>query len=434
MTADQVRTRGWGLTLTSVSTFYRPPMVSHEQKDGSGTGWLLCLLSVTFVIGTDDFIIAGVLPAVASDLQVSEAVAGQLVTVFSITYAVAAPPIAVATARWPRRTLIVGGLLVFAVLNLVTAFAPTYTVLMVLRVLAALVGASITPAVFAMAGRLAAPEKVGRAMGVVAAGLTVSLFVGVPTGSLLGTTFGWRSTFIAVGLLTVVVLLACVILLPRLPGAPEIGLRQQLRILSRPAVLTCVVGTVMGASGGLLVYTYIGSITEALSSQGGVMLAVFIGTVGVAGAIGTFVGGRLTDQWGADRTLIATFAVLVLGVVGLAATGLLWPGTAPIWMVVVALAVYGFGGWGFNPPMNTRALSLADDAGTEAVALNTSGLYVGIAIAGAVGGGAITLYGGTGAAVAASGIGLVTLVVMILSIRFYPSTIGESTREEVPAS
>jgi len=100
----------------------------------------------------------------------------------------------------------------------------------------------------------------------------------------------------------------------------------------------------------------------------------------------------------------------------------------------VALAVYGFGGWGFNPPMNTRALSLAGDAGTEAVALNTSGLYVGIAIAGAVGGGAITLYGGTGAAVAASAIGLVTLVVMSLSVRFYPSTIGESAREDVPAS
>lgn len=407
-------------------------MVSHKQKDGAGTGWLLCLLLVTFVIGTDDFIIAGVLPAIATDLQVSEAAAGQLVTVFSITYAVAAPPIAVATARWPRKTLIVGGLLVFAALNIVTALAPTYTALMVLRVLAALVAASITPAVFGMAGRLAAPERVGQAMGIVAAGLTVSLFVGVPIGSLLGATLGWRSTFVAVTLLTVLVLIACAVLLPRLPGAPEIGVRQQLSILARPAVLTCVVGTVMGASGGLLVYTYIGPITEALSGHGGVMLALFIGTVGVAGAVGTFAGGRLTDVWGADRTLIATFGMLVLATVGLTALGLLGQGSAPIWTVVLALAVYGFAGWGFNPPMNTRALRLAGDAGTEAVALNTSGLYVGIAIAGALGGGAITLYGGTGAAMAAAGIGLVTLLVMSLSVRFYPSGTVESPREEAP--
>lgn len=334
-----------------------------------------------------------------------------------------------ATARWPRKTLIVGGLLVFAALNIVTALAPTYATLMVLRVLAALVAASITPAVFGMAGRLAAPERVGQAMGTVAAGLTISLFVGVPIGSLVGTTFGRRSTFVAVALLGIAVLIACAVLLPPLPGAPEIGVRQQLSILTRPTVLTCVVGTVMGASGGLLVYTYIGPITEALSGHGGVMLAVFIGTVGVAGAAGTFVGGRLTDLWGADRTLIATFAMLVLATVGLSSIALLGQGSAPIWMVIVALAVYGFTGWGFNPPMNTRALQLAGAAGTEAVALNNSGLYVGIAIAGALGGGAITLYGGTGAAVAA-GIGLVTLLVMSLSVRFYPSTGAERPRED----
>ena len=417
--------------MTLTSTFYVRPMTTRKHTNRAGGGWLLCLLLVTFVIGTDDFIIAGLLPAIAADLHVSEAAAGQLVTIFSIIYAVAAPPIAVATARWPRKTLIVGGLLVFAALNIATAFAPTYAVLMVLRVLAALVAASITPAVFGMAGRLAAPERVGQAMGVVAAGLTVSLFVGVPIGSLLGTTFGWRSTFVAVALLTVAVLIACAALLPRLSGAPEIGVRQQLSILSRPAILTCVIGTVMGASGGLLVYTYIGPITEALSGKGGVMLAVFIGTVGVAGAIGTFVGGRLTDLWGADRTLIVTFALLVLATVGLSTIGLLGQGAAPIWMVIATLAVYGFAGWGFNPPMNTRALNLAADAGTEAVALNTSGLYVGIAIAGALGGAAVTVFGGTGAAIAAAGIGLVTLVVMSLSIRFYPSVTDHHPREAV---
>lgn len=154
------------------------------------------------------------------------------------------------------------------------------------------------------------------------------------------------------------------------------------------------------------------------------MLAVFIGTVGTAGAIGTFVGGRLTDLWGADRTLIATFAVLFLSTVALATIGLLGEGSAPVWSVVMALAAYGFAGWGFNPPMNTRVLNLAGDAGTEAVALNTSGLYVGIAIAGALGGAAVSLYGGTGAAIAASGTGLVTLVVMSLSIRYYPSAVS----------
>src|SRR5688500_12240096 len=126
-----------------------------------GSAWLVGLLLTTFVIGTDDFIIAGILPAISADLSVSEAAAGQLVTVFLITCAVAAPIMAVVTARLPRKMLIVGGLTVFALINFVTAFVTVYPLLMVLRVLAALVAATVSPAAFGVAGALAAPERVG---------------------------------------------------------------------------------------------------------------------------------------------------------------------------------------------------------------------------------------------------------------------------------
>ncbi|MFD0772432.1 hypothetical protein ACFQZ2_00685 [Streptomonospora algeriensis] len=96
--------------------------------------------------------------------------------------------------------------------------------------------------------------------------------------------------------------------------------------------------------------------------------------------------------------------------------------------MAAALAVYGFPGWGFNPPMNTRALRLAGDAGTEAVALNTSGLCVGIAVAGVLGGSAVALHGGTGAAVAAAAIGLVALGAMGVSVRLFPALPGIPTR------
>lgn len=397
---------------------------TKDKTPGSvaaGSGWLLSLMLATFVIGTDDFIIAGILPEIAGDLHVSESAAGQLVTVFSITYALSAPPLAVATARLPRKPLIVGGLVFFAFLNVITALAPSYATLMILRVAAALVAAAISPAVFGMAARLAHPDRVGRTLGVVAAGLTVSLFVGVPIGSLLGTAFGWRSTFLAVALLTVAVAAANAGLLPRLPGAPEIGVRAQLRILARPAVLTCVVGTTMGASGGLLVYTYIGPITADLSGQGGSVLALFITVVGAAGAIGTLAGGRLTDRWGADTTLVAAFALMALSIAALTLIGVGGGGVAPIWLTSLVLAAYGFAGWGFNPPMNTRALQLAGDAGTEAVALNTGALYVGIAIAGSVGGWAIAAHGGQGAAIVAAVICLTTLLAMSVFVRIFPS-------------
>ncbi|RLV54848.1 MFS transporter [Aeromicrobium phragmitis] len=387
----------------------------------STASWLPCLALITFAIGTDDFIIAGLLPEIARDQGVSEAAAGQLVTAFSVSYALAAPPLAVAMAQFPRKPVVLFGLTAFAMINVVTAFAPNYGTMMALRIAAALAAASITPAVFALAAQLASPARVGRAIGVVAAGLTVSLFVGVPLGSLLGTAFGWRSTFLAVALFTAIVLAASAHYLPAAPGAPEIGLRAQLRILSRPAVLTTVIGTVMGASGGLLVYTYIGPITRAMSGYDGPILAFFIAVVGVAGAAGTLVGGRLTDRWGADRALLATFGGMAISLVSLAALGAVVPSGVPVWLLAGALALYGFAGWGFNPPMNARMLALAGDGGTEALALNTSGLYVGIAVGGAVGGAAVAAAGGVGAAVTAAGMAAVTFAAIAGFVRRYPS-------------
>ncbi|SDI53028.1 Predicted arabinose efflux permease, MFS family [Sinosporangium album] len=413
--------------------------MTSAAKSARGRGWLVSLMLATFAIGTDDFVVAGVLPAIAADQGVSEAAAGQLVTVFSLTYALAAPPLAVATARWPRKTLVVGGLAVFAVINVVTALAPTYAALMALRVLAALAAAAITPALFALAGGLAAPERVGRAIGVVASGLTMSLFLGVPIGSLLGSAFGWRSTFLAVALFTCAVLAAAAATLPALPGAPKIGVGAQVRALSRTAVLLSVLATVTGAAGGMMTYTYIAPITHDLTGRGGAILAAFIGVVGVAGAAGSVAGGRLTDRWGADRALLFTFGVLLAATAALAITGFVGGGTAPVWLVMIVLAAWGFGGWGFNPPMNARALRLAGDAGTEAVALNTSGLYVGIALAGGLGGTAVALYGGLGATVAATAIGVATLFLMLFSVRRYPSeptpeasdpTVGTTIRQE----
>lgn len=384
------------------------------------SGWLACLALTAFAVGTDDLVIAGLLPVIALDLDVGVAAAGQLVTVFSLTYAVAAPPLAVATARMPRRTLLLGGLAVFALVNLVTALAPTYTALLALRVLAALVAAALTPAAFSTAARLAPPGHTGRAVGAVAAGLTVALFLGVPIGALLGSAFGWRWAFVAVALLTVAVLLASLRYLPPLPGAPEAGLRDQLRHLGRPAILTCVAGTVAGATCGFMTYTYVAPLTRDLTGTGGAALAPLIAVVGVAGAVGTFLCGRATDRWGADRVLLGTFAGMVGTSLLLAVLGL--PASVPVWALACVLGLWGFAAWGFAAPMSARLLFLAGNAGTEALALNTGGLYVGTAVAGALGGAVVAGHGGAGAPVAATAVGLAALGFMALSVRWFPAS------------
>lgn len=382
-------------------------------------GWLFCLLLVTFAVGTDDFVVAGVLPGIARDLEVGEPAAGQLVSVFSVIYALAAPVAAAATARLDRRVLLVLGLVLFALLNVGAAVAPSYGVLMLFRVLAAATAAALGPAAFGAAAALARPERVGRAIGTVAAGLTVALVVGVPFGTWLGASFGWRSTFWFVASLAAAVAAALPVFLPALPAGPRIQLARRIRLLGSPPVLLGVLGTAVGATGGLMTYTYIAPIARDLGGVDAHHLALLIVAVGVAGAVGTVMGGRATDRWGSGRTLLLTLAGQVAATTALAVIGL--AGGGPVLLVGLCYASWGFAGWAFNPPMNTRLLALARDAGTEAVALNTSALYVGIAAGGVLGGVALHAGGGPAVLLAATGIGLVTLVLLGVSVARHPA-------------
>lgn len=237
----------------------------------------------------------------------------------------------------------------------------------------------------------------------------------------------------SVGIFTSLAVAITVVTLPRIPEIPVVGVRARLLLLRRPAVLLCVVGTVIGACAGLMTYTYIAPITHDLTGASAAYVPLFIVIMGVSGAVGTVLGGRLTDRWGVDRTLMASFGGVLLATVGLAVVGQVSGGDAPIWLVCVFLVLWGVSAWGNNPPMTSRALRMAGEAGTEAVALNTSGLYLGVALAGAIGGGALSSSGGAGVLIAGAAIGLVTIAVMAGAVRRYPVRRAE-VEQQVPAS
>ncbi|MBB5919178.1 MFS family permease [Actinoalloteichus hoggarensis] len=201
------------------------------------------------------------------------------------------------TARFARTRLLVGGLAVFALVDLMTMFATSYAAPVALRIAAALVAAAVSPVAFAVAGALAPAGRQGRSIGAVAAGLTISLVVGVPIGSRLGGVFDWQATFGFVALLTALAVAITALTLPTLPAVEEIGVRARLALLRAPAVLTCVVGTIIGACGGLMPYTLIAPVVDDLAGVGQAWLPVLIAGYGVAGAVGTVLGGRLNDSW-----------------------------------------------------------------------------------------------------------------------------------------
>src|SRR5215469_318373 len=169
------------------------------------------LLAVgTFALGTDLFVIAGVLPSIAQDRSVSIDTAGLLVTVFSLVYGFGAPVLAATTSHISRQKLLLIVLLGFSVANLLSAISPTFPILMLTRIIAACFAALYTPAATAVAAALASPERRGQALAIVLGGLTAATVLGVPIGTALGKYFGWRAPFLfvaALGMLAFVMLL-----------------------------------------------------------------------------------------------------------------------------------------------------------------------------------------------------------------------------------
>ncbi|MFG3497074.1 MFS transporter [Streptomyces sp. NPDC047928] len=347
--------------------------------------WLFVLFLTLLATATDEFIIAGVLKTIAADLDVSVSAAGQLVTVFAVVYALGAPTLAVVFERFPKRAVMVVGLLVFVVANAAAAVAPGYWVLMAARVLAALAAAIVTSAAFTTTA-MGAPEGMqGRYLGVVTAGMTAALFTGVPLGSWLGGAFGWRATFWLIAAVGLVAALGLAVTAPKIAGSTPAPLRERLGPLRNGAVLRLVTVTFLAASGGLMFYTYLGEFTDEVANGDYGLLSVMLFIVGVAGLAGALLAGRAADALGPQRSLRLVIGGHAVGLALAAALALSGLGS-PIALGAV-IAFWSVFAWGLNPPIQGSIMGAAGpQAGMTALALNISGLYLGTGVAGAIGG------------------------------------------------
>lgn len=344
--------------------------------------WLVALFIATLALGTDEFVIAGVLNTIAADLDITPGAAGQLVTGFAFAFALSAPVLAVWLGRYPRRLVLCGGLVVFVLANIGCALTPNLTTLLVLRIIAGLSAAAVSTTAFAVAAEGAPEGRQGTYLSVVTAGLTVALFTGVPLGTWIAGAWGWRSTFVLIAVVAAIAGVIAVTTMPRLPGAAPGTLGERLAPLRRPAVLRMVAAIFLCGTGGLMFYTYLGPITvHTLGTESALPVLLLI--VGLVGVVSALLGGRITDTHGARRARLAILGGHALAL-GLAAVLVL--AGAPVWLFAIGIGVWSIFAWALNPPMQASTIQAAPEAAMTAVSLNISGLYLGAAVAGAIGG------------------------------------------------
>ena len=367
--------------VTAAPTADTPP---RPRRPGPA---LAALFLGTFVMGSAELVVVGLLNLIAQDLRVSVDTAGTLVTAYALGICVGGPLLTALTIRLDRRALLRLALAGYVAGNLLAALAPAFGVLLAARAVTGALQGLFLGVAFTVATRLVPADRAGRAIAVVFGGVAVSTALGVPIGTLAGQFLGWQSAFTGIFGLGALALAATALLVPPVDsGAAPGGLRAQARYAFAPRVLAVLGVGFLLLGGQFAAFTYITPYLEDVTGISGGLVSVFLLAYGIATAAGTFLGGRAADR-AATATLAGANLVLVAAVATLHLTG-----TAPL-PVALALAVWGLVGFGLVPSLQYRVGELAGPGRDLAATLPASAVNAGIA-AGALAGGTAVANGG----------------------------------------
>ncbi|NOQ98428.1 MFS transporter [Mycolicibacterium fortuitum] len=326
-----------------------------------------------FAQGTSELMLAGLLPEMSADLGVTVPQAGLLVSVFALGMLIGAPVLAVLTLRWPRRRAMLAFLAIFVLAHIAGALTGSYAVLLAVRFVAAFVYAGFWAVGAGTAMSLVTPDRRGRAMSIVAGGLTVATVIGLPAGTWIGQNLGWRGAFWAVAALSTLAAGAVLAAVPAgRPGAAP-PMADELRGLAVPRLWLSYAMTAVGTAALLGTFTYLGAMLVTTSGLGSEWVPVVLFGYGVGALAGMAVGGYAADRWPRGVLLVGFGALcVVLAAIAVVSHHALWVGALTV--------LLGLTGFGTNPALNSRVFALGASAPTLTAAGTTSAFNVGIAL------------------------------------------------------
>ncbi|MYM96085.1 MFS transporter [Duganella vulcania] len=337
----------------------------------------------TFAVGTESFMVAGLLPGMAADLSVSIASAGQLVTAFAFAYALSAPILAVVTGNISRRTLLIFAMGFFALGNAMAWAARDYWQLMAARVLLAFAAGLYVPGANALASAVVTPERRGMAIAIVNGGLSLAIAFGVPLGAMLGDSLGWRSTFGVVALLSGVAATALILFLPKSLGQ---GLRvatieDRVKTALQPKILLRLLVTSMWAMASYTTYTYLSLFVSTATQLHGAQIGYILFTWGASAVLGLLISGKVIEKLGPRAVIAPALITSTLAFILMSTSAHLLSRTWEIVPALVAVIAWGIAHWAFYPAQQTTLVSLAGIKSAPVVlSLNASFMYLGFSL------------------------------------------------------
>ncbi|MFC4605894.1 MFS transporter [Rhodococcus kronopolitis] len=371
---------------------------------------LIALAIGGFGIGLTEFVIMGLLPEVASDFGVSEATAGWLISGYALSVVVGALALTAAVTRLPRKPVLAALMVLFVAGNALSALAPSYSMMLLGRVVAALCHGAFFGIGAVVAADMVAPNKKAGAIAVMFTGLTAANVLGVPFGTLLGQAAGWRSTFWVISAIGVVALVGILALVPNTGRgtAGADGLRGELRAFRSGQVWLSILVTILGYGGMFGAFTYIAFTLTSVSGFGSATVPWLLMIFGIGLFVGNTLGGKAADR-NVDATLLVVLSALTVVLAVFAVTA-----ESPA-MAVASLLLMGVFGFATVPGLQMRVMAYASDAPTLASGANIGAFNLGNALGAWIGG--VTITAGLGyTSPIWAGAGITALAVVVMAV------------------
>ena len=348
---------------------------------------VVILIASSFMLGMSEFIVVGILPDIAADLKISEVTVGNLVSLFAFVYAPVTPLGSALSARFPRFATHLTLIGIFLAGNLLCAFAPNYAVLVVARIMIALVSGTLVAVAMTYVPDVTTDRFRTKFIAWVFSGFSIASVVGVPVGTWVANTFGWRWAFHMINVLTIMLIVGMVVALPRNSHIVKIGFLPQFRLFFDRRIQLGVLTVVFGAAASYVFYTYLTPIMRDEVHVPEQYLSVGLVIFGAACLWSNLYGGKLADRGrGVEplthiRPIYCAHAVLMASLVVAH-----WvPVYGALLLVVLGMFMY---------LQNSASQVLYMDVASQshpgslnlAASLNSMSFNIGIAIGSAVGG------------------------------------------------
>ena len=366
----------------------------------------------TMSVGLVELIVGGILPIIAKDLDVSIGTAGQLITVFALVYAISAPVLLSLTAKLERKKLYLITLFVFLIGNVLTYFSPTFSFVMIARVITSMSAALATVLSLTIAAKIVQPEHRAKALGLIYMGVSSSLVLGVPIGIMITDAFGWRSVFLGIAFLSVLSIILIYLFIERISPENVKPLSEQIKALGNLKIVGAHLATVFMLAGHYTLYAYFTPFLEHTLHLNQFWISICYFLFGMAAVSGGAIGGMLADRIGSPKSIlifISSFAIVLF---------ILPYATFSFYVFLIVMMIWGALSWSISPPMQDYLIQTDPASSDIHQSFNNSAIQIGIALGSGIGGAVLGQTGSVSSiANVGSGVVIIALGCAIFSFR-----------------